>query len=323
VSGFSVKFFVFKFIRFIATVLMVTFFATFALSLVPGSPADEMAGVGATQAQIDAINKEYGFNENVFVRYWHWLTAALHGDLSRSFFTKQTVTSSLATRLPVTAELAILATLVAVVVALLFATTAARNPGGRIDTALRPLTYAQISIPSFVVALLLTYIFAVQLRWLPLLGWTPLTESVWGNIKCVIMPVLAIALAPAAGLTVVLRADLIQTLQQDYIALARAKGHSTTAIIWKHALKPSSFSLITLSSLQLAALLGGTVIVESIFLLPGMGALLLSSINQKDYPVVTGLVAFIAVVFLTVNFLVDILYGFLDPRIRTAGVTAR
>jgi peptide/nickel transport system permease protein len=320
VSGFSVRFFALKLVRFVATIVMVTFLTTLTLTLVPGSPALEMAGIGATPQQIAIINQEYGFNESPFVRYWQWLTSAFHGDLGRSFFTKQQVVSALHDRLPVTLELAVLASILTVTIALLVATFTVRKPGGPFDYGVRTASYAQISLPAFVLALGLAWLFAVKLRILPLLGFVPLTESVGGNLEHMILPVLALTLGPAAGLTVVLRADLLQTLQQDYIMLARAKGHSTRSIIWKHALKPSSFSLVTLSTLHFAALLGGTVIIEQIFLLPGMGSLLLNSIESKDYPVATSLVSLIAVAFLTVNFLTDIAYSVMDPRIRIAGI---
>jgi peptide/nickel transport system permease protein len=321
-SQFTPKFIAFKFIRFVSTLFIVTFFTTVVLNLVPGSPALAIGGPTATPYQIHLINVKYGFNRPVLDQYWLWLVHLSHGDLGSSAFTQQPVLQSIRQRLPVTAELAVLATIVAVVAALILAIQCAQRPGGKLDQAVRILTYAQISVPAFVVALVTSYFFAVKLGWLPLLGFVPLSTSVWGNLDHMILPVFAIALAPAAGLTVVLRADLLQTLQQDFVALAKAKGHSTRTIMWKHALKPSSFSLITLSSLQLAGLLGGTVLVEQIFVLPGIGQLLLTSIAQKDFPVVAGIVTFVAVVFLTVNFLVDIMYGILDPRVRNAAGVA-
>jgi peptide/nickel transport system permease protein len=180
------------------------------------------------------------------------------------------------------------------------------------------VVYAQLAIPAFVVATLLVWIFAVQLEWLPLLGWIPFEEDPVANLEHAILPVIAISIGLIASLSRVLRADLIRTTQEDYIALARAKGHSTRTIMWKHALKPSSFSLMTIAGLQFAGLIGGTVIVEQIFVLPGIGQLLLTSIQQKDFVVVTGIVTFVAVVFLTVNLIVDIMYGVLDPRTRVA-----
>src|SRR5262249_19173492 len=166
----------------------------------------------------------------------------------------------------------------------------------------------------------LIYVFAVRLEWLPVLGYERLSDGLTENLKTVALPVLAIALAETVALQRVLRADLIDTTKENYIMLARAKGLPTRTIMWKHAFKPSSFSLMTLSALSLARLIGGTVIVESIFVLPGLGSYLLNAILVKDLVVVQGVVAFIAIVFLVVNLVVDVAYGLLDPRIRTKAV---
>jgi peptide/nickel transport system permease protein len=302
-----------KFVRLVATLLLVTFLTTVLLALIPGDPAVIMAGTPADPKVVAAINQQYGFVE----RYGNWLSDALGGDLGTSYVTKQPVWEAIKERLPVTIELALLSTLLALVCAVPLAVLCATRPNSRLDRIIGAVTYAQISLPSFVIALFLVYFFAVTFEVFPVLGWTPLDESVSGNLQSVALPVISIAIGEMVALQRVLRADLVATTQEDYIALARSKGLSTKTIMWKHALKPSSFSLITLSGLSLARLLGGTVLVEQIFVLPGLGALLITAINTKDFVTVQGVVAFIAVVFLLVNFVVDILYGVLDPRTRT------
>jgi peptide/nickel transport system permease protein len=311
-----------KFVRLVVTLLLVTFFTTVLLSLVPGDPAQVMAGENADPTVIAAINKEYGFNKPVLERYVEWVGDALHGDLGTSYFTKQPVWDAIKERLPVTIELALLATTIALLCSVPLAIVCAKRPNSRVDRAIGAITYAQVSLPAFVLALLLVYFFAVQIEIFPVIGWVPLSDSVTENLKSAALPVISIAIGEMVALQRVLRADLVATTQEDYIALARAKGLSTRTIMWRHALKPSSFSLITLSGLSLARLLGGTVLVEQIFVLPGLGSLLISSINVKDFVTVQGTVAFIAIVFLIVNFLVDIMYGVLDPRTRAVRATA-
>jgi peptide/nickel transport system permease protein len=192
----------------------------------------------------------------------------------------------------------------------------ARRPGGLLDRAVGGGSSAMISVPSFALALLLAYFFAYKLRVFPTFGWTALTDDPLQNLRGAFLPVVAISIGQAVIMMRVLRADLLETLQQDYIALARSKGLSSRTIMWKHALKPSSFSLLTLAGLTFAVMLGGAVIVESIFILPGVGRLLIEAIGRKDIIVVQGIVVFVALAFLLVNLLVDVLYGVLDPRTR-------
>jgi peptide/nickel transport system permease protein len=305
-----------RLVRFVATFVIATFFTAVLMDLVPGSPAQYMAGEGATPAVIRAINVKYHFNDSVFVRYWHWLVALLHGDLGTSFLTKQPVADAIRERLPITLELAVLALLVALAIAVPTAMAAARRPGSRVDRVIGGLSSGAISIPQFALALVLIYLLAYEWKLFPIFGWTRLTADPAQNLRGAVLPVLSIAAAQAVILARVLRADLIETLQQDFIALARSKGLSTRAIMWKHALRPSAFSLLTLSGLTFATLLGGTVIVESIFLLPGIGLLVLQAISSKDLITIQGVVAFIALAFLVINLVVDLLYGVLDPRTR-------
>lgn len=311
-----------KFVRLVVTLLIVTFMTTVLLSLTPGDPAAVMAGEINDPEVIAAINKEYGFTRPIHERYMDWLGNALNGDLGTSYFSKQPVVDAIKERLPVTLELAILSTFIALVCAIPLAVACAKRPNSRFDRTVSGVTFAQVSLPSFVIALFLVYLFAVTFQIFPVLGWTPLSESVSENLRSIALPVISIAIGEMVALQRVLRADLVATTQEDYIALARAKGLSTRTIMWKHALKPSSFSLITLSGLSLARLLGGTLLVEQIFVLPGLGSYLITSINVKDLVAVQGVVTFIAIVFLVVNFFVDIMYGVLDPRTRTARAVA-
>jgi peptide/nickel transport system permease protein len=302
--------------RFVATLLIVTFLTSIMLSFVRGSPAALIAGPGATPNQIQLINHQYHFDQGPVTRYIDWLKGAVRGDLGRSYQSKQPVWETIKERLPVTLELAILAMLLALVIAVPLAIWSAQRPDSGFDRTVSFLSYAQLSIPNFAVALILVYLFAYRFKIFPVLGWVPLTKDPWDNLKHAVLPVVTIALAQVVILQRVLRAELIQTLQEDYIALARSKGLSRRAIMWKHALKPSSFSLLTLVALSFGALIGGTVIVEQVFTLPGLGSLIIDSITSKDLVVVEGVVAVIAITFVALNLIVDLLYAVLDPRVR-------
>jgi peptide/nickel transport system permease protein len=307
--------------RLVAALLVVTFLATALMDLIPGSPAIYIAGDGATPAMLQAINQQYGFNDPLFVRYGHWLLNVVHGNLGTSSITGSPVIQLIAQRLPVTLELIVLASALSLLIAVPLAIACARRPDSRFDRIVTAVTFGQVSIPVFLTALLLVFVFAVKLGWLPALGWTSLTADPLQNLKSVILPIIAIASGEVVALYRVLRADLIATMQEDYIALAGAKRLTARRIMWVHALKPSSFSLVTLTGVQLAQLFVGTVIVEQIFDLPGLGSLLISSIQGRDLIVVQGVVAFMAIVVLVVNFAVDILYGILDPRTRVRAVS--
>lgn len=303
-------------LRFIATFFLVTLMTAMLMDFVPGNPAYYLLGETANPEQVAALEEEYGLNEPFLERYQDWLGSVVQGDLGRSFLTRQPVSNTISEGLPITLELALLALIVALLISVPLAMVTAYRPGSTLDRAVQGITSAMISVPNLVIAIFLLFIFSVQLGWFPVVGWTPLTESVTGNLKTAALPVLALALNEVVSLQRVLRSDLISTLQQDYITLARSKGVRSRTILWKHALKPASSSLITLSGLFFARLLGGTVVIESIFAIPGLGFQLISATLTKDLFVVQGIAVLLAVSYLVVNFMVDILYGAIDPRVR-------
>jgi peptide/nickel transport system ATP-binding protein len=306
----------FRLFRFVATVVAVTFTTTLLLRLVPGSPARYILGGAATPATIRAFNRRFQFNGSVFQEYAHWMGNLLHGNLGISAFTQQPIRVALLQSLPVSAELVFLATVLAALISIPLGLLCARRPESRFDRIVTGATSGFLSVPVFVLAILLVYLFAVRVHVFPVLGWTPLTQSLVGNLRCVALPVTAISIPEIVVMTRILRAELIGTLQQDYISLARSKGLSTRRILLRHALKPASFSLITVSGLSLARLLGGTVIVENIFVLPGLGTLIVNSIQNRDIQTAQVVVTFIALAVLVVNLAVDLSYQFLDPRSR-------
>jgi peptide/nickel transport system permease protein len=218
--------------------------------------------------------------------------------------------------LPVTLELVLLSQLLALLYAVPAAVFSAYRPGRVVDTTTTISSFLMISSPSFVVALLLVRVFAVQLGWLPTGGWASLSQDLSGNVRAVILPVVALAIEPAGIYQRLLRSDMRRTLDEDYITMADAKGLEPRTVLFRHSLRPSSLSLLTMIGIVSARLIGGSVVIETIFGLPGIGRLLIDSIGFRDFVTVQGVVAVIAVGYVVINSIVDILYGVVDPRVR-------
>jgi peptide/nickel transport system permease protein len=289
------------------------------LDLLPVSIAHEVAGSGATAGDLAAIRQQLGLDDPVLLRYARWLAGTLRGDLGHSLSTGQSVGSAIATQLPVTLELLLLAEFCALALAVPVGIVCAWRPGSRLDRLFGTLGFALTSLPNFIMALILILLFSLRLRWLPATGYSSFSEGVWANLRGMILPALSIALVEWVILMRVLRRDLMATLQEDFILLARAKGLPTWNILLRHALRPSCFTLITLVGLDFGNLIGAAVIIENIFGLPGIGRLLLSSVFSQDFPMVQGCVVVIVVGYVAVNHLVDLAYALLDPRLRKEG----
>lgn len=299
-------------------VLLAVSFLTFSMiQLLPGDPALQILGAdNATPENVAAVRAELGLDRPFLSQYLSWVGDALQGDLGRSFQTNQPVREAITERLPVTAEVGALAVVIALVFAVPLGVASAYRAGGRFDRGLTTVSFALLSVPGFMLALLFIWTFAVRLGWLPASGWVRLTRDPWENLRTAILPSLSLAIAEMAVYTRLLRSDMVQTLQEDFLLFARAKGLPSMHILFRHALRPSSLSLMTVIGLQLAGLLGGAVIVESIFALPGVGRLLVDAIYQRDILVVQGVVLVLAASFVIVNFLIDLVYTIVDPRIR-------
>ncbi len=305
-----------KLLRLIPVLFIVTF-ATFAMvRLLPGDPARSFLGPEAPQEQVDILREEMGLNENVFVAYFHWLGDVLQGDLGESYRTGQSVTEALSQRIPVSFELMIMAQVFALLVAVPIGVLTAYRAGGAFDRLWSGLAFATIAIPGFVLGLLLIYVFPVTLGWFQISGYTPFTEDPIENIQSLILPALTLGLLQVAIYSRLLRSDMISTLQEDFVTIARAKGLSTRRVLLGHALRPSSFSLLTLAGLNVGQLISGAVLVEFLFGLPGVGLLMVNSILGRDLLMLQGAMLFIVVAYVLINVLVDALYTVLDPRIR-------
>ena len=301
-------------------VLFIVTFATFAMvRLLPGDPARAFLGPDAPQEQVEQLQKDMDLKDNVVTGYVKWIGDVVTGDLGTSYRTGQSVAEALGQRFPVSLELMIFAQLFALVLAIPIGVFTAYRAGGVLDRLWSSAAFAIIAIPGFVLGLLLIYIFPVKLNWLQISGFTRLTQDLVGNIKSIILPGVTLGLVQVAIYSRILRSDMIATLQEDYVMMARAKGLSTRRILLGHALRPSSFSLLTLAGLNVGQLLSGAVIVEYLFSLPGVGLLMVESITAKEMMMLQGAILVIVVGYVVINLLVDVLYTVLDPRIRQAG----
>jgi peptide/nickel transport system permease protein len=290
---------------------------TFAISaLLPGDLAIAMLGDQATPEAVAALHQKLGLDLAVWQRYLFWLAGVLSGDFGFSIRTGETVLHAIAGRLPVSLELLIIAELGGLLIGVPLAILCAVRPGSGFDRAVSGIAFGTLSVPPFMLAILLIFVFALRLGMLPATAYVPFSEDMLGNLRAMALPGATLALLEWPTIMRVLRSDMISTLQEDYIAMARAKGLTSRRILLVHALKPSSLTLVTVIGLNIGRLIGGAVITESIFALPGVGRLLVESIYLRDFVILQGGVLLVAIGFVLVNFFVDLLYAALDPRIR-------
>jgi peptide/nickel transport system permease protein len=309
--------FVARRLLYLVPVLLAVSLLTFLIaSLLPGDLAYVILGDQATPENVAALRHDMGLDQPLPWRYLGWLGHVLQGDLGRSFRTGQTVLQAVSERLPVSIELMLLAETIGLLIGVPLAIACATRAGSAFDRFVTGAAFGMLSVPTFLSAILLIYLFAVELHLLPATGYVPFAEDPFGNLRFFILPALTLALAEWPGIMRVLRSDMIATLQEDYIALARAKGLKSSRILFVHALKPSSLTLVTVTGINIGRLIGGAVIVESVFALPGLGRLLVSAIYTRDLIILQGAVLLVAAGFVVVNFIVDMLYAVLDPRIR-------
>lgn len=302
----------------IPTIILVTLTVFVVLRLTPGGPAVAMLGQQASPEAVAQLNHQLGLDQPLYLQYLTWLGNALHGDLGRSAFGNQPVSMLIVQRLTPTLELTVLAFVVALIIGMSAGMLAAIRYNSRIDALSSLLAILGVSTPSFWLAILAVLVFSINLKWLPALGYVDPTTDLGANLKDMLLPSLTLGVILAAVITRMTRASMLDTLFQDYIRTARAKGLGQSIVLLRHALKNALIPIVTLLGLQLGGLLSGAVIIESIFSLPGNGQLLVTSIFNRDFPVVQGVVVVIAIVFIAVNLVVDVIYASLDPRIRLA-----
>lgn len=295
----------------------VTLLTFFILNVLPGDAARQLLGPDASPEQVEQLRQELRLDRPAAERYIEWLTAAASGDLGVSLASRQPVSALIAERIPVTLELVAYSLLIALGSAVPIALLAARWPGGILDRVVLVLSMTGLSTASFVLALLLVLVFSVQLGWLPSMGFVPIESGLWHNIRSLTLPALSITIPLSCLYVRMLRSDLLdQMAREDYVVAAYAKGLGPWRVLIHHALRNSLFGLLTVVGLNVGAIVGGTVIIEQIFAVPGVGHLLLQAINTRDAPVVQGVVLLLTAVTVLTNLIVDLLYLALDPRVR-------
>ena len=304
-------------------VLLLVSFLTFCLTkLLPGDPVNAILGPQASDPQaVAALREELGLDQSFFAQYGDYVHGVVTElDLGQAYSSGFEVRELLGSRLPATIELVLLAQVVSLLIAVPLALFSAYRAGSTADRAITAGAFGLLSVPSFAMAVLLVYLFAIQLGWLPAVGFERITgpEGLGGNLRSVVLPVAVLAAGLTAVYTRVLRSDLISTLQEDFMLMARSKGLPTWHLLVRHALRPSSLSLLTVFGINFGTLIGGSVIVEYYFAIPGIGQMAIESISKRDYLAVQGVVLVVAAAFVLVNFAVDLLYSVLDPRIRKA-----
>lgn len=308
-----------RLVRLAATLFAVTFITFSMVALLPGDPVDGMLGQTERTPEIEAkLRADLNLDDPFLVRYGSWLSDAVQGDLGESYINRgQTVSDTIKQRLPVTGQLALMAIIMAVAVAVPVGILGAYRQGRWQDTTSSAAAQVALSVPNFITGIFLIYFFSVRLGWLPASNWNRITDKgIVENLKTAIMPATALALTQMAIFSRLVRSDMIGTLQQDFILAARAKGLSDRFILFRHALRPSSLSLATIIGINFGALLGGTVVIETLFAVPGLGFRLINAINSRDILMIQGITVFVAGAYVIINAVVDILYTFIDPRIR-------
>ena len=293
---------------------------TFLLTqLLPGDPACQLLGPRCQDEEaVASVRAELNLDEPLPSQYVQWVGDVFQGDLGRAYSSNQQVSDIIQQRFPITLELLILAQVFALLIAVPIAVYSAYRRDSIFDRVATTGSFAVLSIPQFVVAVVFVYLFAVKAGWFPATGVTRLTEDVGKNLRSLFLPSLSLALGISAVYVRLLRNDMISTLQEDFILMARSEGLPPRRILLRHALRPSSFSLLTVAGINVGALIGGAVIIEYLFALPGLGSKLVESIFRRDYLVVQGIVLLVAAGYVLVNFAVDALYSTLDPRTRYA-----
>jgi peptide/nickel transport system permease protein len=295
-------------------VTLLTFIVVQAL---PGSAAQQLLGPNATPEQVQQLEAQLGTDRSMIVRYLDWLGGVVTGDLGSSLSDGRAVTEVIGSALGVTAELVLLALVVSLALTVPIALLAARRPGGVVDRISMAVSMVGLSIANYVLALVLVWVFAVQLAVLPAIGFVPIGDGILDNLRSLVLPAIAIGFPLFCFYTRLLRADILEQMQgQDYVTTARAKGIGPWRVLTRHAFRNSLFGLLTIVGLNLGTLIGATVIIEQIFALPGVGRELLQAISNRNIPVIEGIVLVFAVVVVVANLVTDLLYAVLDPRVR-------
>ena len=310
-------FFVVRKIGAIAIVMVLVALIVFTLAhLAPGDPAAIIAGDNASDAQIAAIRAKLGMNEPLPLQFVNWLWMVVQGHLGISIFSREPVLTLIDQRLFPTLSLALLTMVASVLIAVAAGTLAALKAGSLVDRAVMALSVIGFSAPVFVVGYILIFVFAIRLQWLPVQGYAPLSDGLWPWLSHLVLPAITLGFVYAALIARMTRATMIEVLDSDYVRTARAKGVPTFRILWRHALRNSGVTIVTVVGLGLALLIGGVVVTESVFNIPGIGRLVVDAIEKRDYPIIQGVTLVFSGFYVLINLMIDLSYAIIDPRLR-------
>lgn len=306
-----------KFLIMLVTLLAVSFLVFLALSIIPGDAATNMLGTQATPEKIEALREEMGLNDSFFVQYFRWLSGCIKGDFGTSYSYHMSVSSLIMDKLPITITLTIFSFMIIFVVSIPLGVFIAKHTGGIIDRILTVINQIVMSIPPFFSGILITLVFGLILGLFTPGGFVSYKTDVAGFIGYLIFPSIAIAI-PKISMTVkLLKESILEEYKKEYVRTAYSRGNSTTQVLYKHVLKNAIIPVITFLGMTLADVVAGSIVVEQVFGIPGLGRILLTSISNRDYPVVQAIIIILAVIILVINFIVDIIYHKVDPRIDT------
>jgi len=305
--------------RLLATIVVmavVAFVVFLLLYLTPGDPAAILAGDAATSQDIANIREALGLNAPFHVRFGEWVWRLLHGDLGISIFTKLPVTQLIGQRVGPTLSLTVCTLVFSVLVAVPLGVVAAARAGSWIDRFVMGFSVGGFSLPVFVLAYMLIYLFSIELEWLPVQGYRPMSEGLWEWARHLVLPTLALGTVYIALIARMTRAAMLDVLAQDYVRTAQAKGLAPSAVLVRHALKNAAVPIVTVIGIGVGLLIGGAIVTETVFALPGVGRLTVDAILRRDYPVIQGVVLMFSAAYVLVNLAVDLSYMFFDPRVR-------
>ncbi|WP_284037822.1 ABC transporter permease [Neobacillus sp. 114] len=303
-------------LMYVIPMLIVTTLIVFSLILIiPGDPALALLGDNATEEKLALLRSQLGLDQPVLIQYWNWLTNAVQGDLGRSLFTGEIVSDAVYSRLGITFQLVVASIVFSFIFGMIFAIGSVIKPNSWMDYISRFMGTIGTAIPNFWLAMLLIVVFSVNLGWLPATGFTSISDNLGGFFQSIILPAICLGAFGAAQITRQLRSSLLEVLESDYIRTAYSKGLLLWPVIWKHALRNSLLPVITTTGLLFGNMLGATVVIETVFAIPGMGQLAVNSILQRDFPMLQGVVLVMVILVLIINFVTDVLYSVLDPRI--------
>ncbi|WP_042348158.1 ABC transporter permease [Bacillus massiliigorillae] len=310
--AYSVK----RLLSLIPVLFVVSIVIFFIIHITPGEPAATILGMEASQADMDALNAKFGFDRPIYEQYISWISGVLHGDLGNSIFMNMPVSEAIAEHLGPTVSMAILAQFFALILAIPFGIIAAVKRGSITDVTLMGVSLIGMTVPSFLLGLILILVFGVQLQWLPVAGYEPLANGFWQHYQYLILPAISLGTIQAALITRMTRSSMLEVLNLNYIKTARAKGLKEWKVILKHTFRNAFLPILTIIGQSFGTLVTGAVVVESIFNIPGLGQLIMNSIVRRDFTVIQGVVLIVTFIYVFINLIIDLLYGTVDPRIR-------